>query len=158
VNKGQFSRLALAFSAGALTFWSPVIIVRLAFGEDLGVLLTIVPLTIVLPVLVCLALDSLAQWYAAPRPQLALAVITGIWATGPFFMTLALTLMPGEGFHKTGAWGAVGLETALFPFSTFMMATYEGSLFAVLLTTIGLVVFAISPWSFGRFALRGSVR
>ena len=153
MNRGQFSRLALAFSAGALTFWSPVIIARLAFGEALAVLLTIVPLTLLLPVLVCLALDSLAQWCAAPRPQLALAMITGIWATGPFFITLALTLTPGEGFHQAGAWSSVGLGSALFPVYTFMMATYEGSLFAVIFTTVGLIVFAFRNWSFGRSKL-----
>jgi hypothetical protein len=153
VKKGQVSRLARAFAAGALAFWSPVIIARFAFGEDLGVLLTIAPLTLVLPVLVCLALDSLAQWWDGPRPRLALAMITGIWATGPFFMMLALTFTPGEGFHQAGAWNSVGLGTALFPVYTFMMAAYEGSLFAVIFTTIGLIVFAFSHWSFGRLKL-----
>jgi hypothetical protein len=153
VNNGQFSRLALAFSAGALTFWSPVIIARLAFGETLAVFLAIVPFTLVLPVLVCLALDALARWCTAPRPQLALAMITGIWATGPFFITLALTFTPGEGFHQAGAWSFVGLGSALFPVYTFMMAAYEGLLFAVIFTTVGLIVFAFSHWSFGRSKL-----
>jgi hypothetical protein len=153
VNKGQLRRLALAFSAGALTFWSPVIIARLAFGEALAVLVIIVPLTLVLPVLACLVLDSLAQWCAAPRPQLALAMIAGIWATGPFFITLTLTLTPGEGFHQAGAWSSVGMGSALFPVYTFMMATYEGSIFAVIFSTVGLIVFAFSHWSFGRSKL-----
>jgi hypothetical protein len=68
-------------------------------------------------------------------------------------MMLALTLAPGEGFHQAGAWNSVGLGTALFPLYTFMMATYEGSLFAILLTTTALIIFALSPWSFGWFKL-----
>jgi hypothetical protein len=89
-------------------FWLPIVIARLAFGEYLGVLLTILPLTLVLPVLLCSALDFMGQWSGAPRPRLALAMMAGIWATGSFFMMmLALTLKPGEGFiiHQ-GAWGA----------------------------------------------------
>jgi hypothetical protein len=140
--------LAFAFTTAALAFWLPVVFARLVFGEDLGVLLTIVPLTLALPVLLCFSLDLLAQWLAAPRLRLAVAMMAGIWASGPFFMTLALTVTPGEGFHQAGAWSSLGLGTALFPVYTFMMATYEGSLFAILLTTLALAAFAFSPWSF----------
>jgi hypothetical protein len=145
------SQLAFAFATGALSFWSPVIIARLVLGEDWGALLTVVPLTLVLPVLACLALDLMAQRWTAPRPGLALAMIVGIWASGPFFMMLANTFTPGEGFHQADAWSFVGLGTALFPVYTFMMATYEGSLFAVLFTTIGLLVFSFADWNFGRW-------
>jgi hypothetical protein len=156
VKKEGFIPLALAFAASALSFWLPIVIARLVCGEYLGVLLTILPLTLVLPVLLCSALDFIGQWSAAPRPRLALAMMAGIWTTGPFFMMLALTLKPGEGFHQPGAWGVMGLETVLFPISTFMMSAYEGSLPAILLTTLALTVFAFTPWSFGHFKLRGS--
>jgi hypothetical protein len=102
VKKEGFIPLACAFAASALSFWLPIVIARLAFGEYLGVLLTILPLTLVLPVLLCSALDFMGQRSAAPRPRLALAMMAGIWATGPFFMMLALTLKPGEGFHQPG--------------------------------------------------------
>ena len=45
------------------------------------------------------------------------------------FMMLALTLKPGEGFHQPGAWGVMGLETVLFPLSTFMMSAYEDTFY-----------------------------
>jgi hypothetical protein len=38
----------------------------------------------------------------------------------------------------------MGLETVLFPLSTFMMSAYEGSLLAILLTTLALTVFALN--------------
>lgn len=152
MKKGPFLRLVLGLAAGALTFWLPVVLAHWVFGE-LGILLTATLLTLVLPVLLCLALDFLAQWWTVPRPKLFLAMIAGIWSTGPFFMMMSLTFTPGEGFHAPGAWSSVGLETALFPLSTFMMATYEGSLLAVLLTTVSLTVFAFTSWSFGRFRL-----
>jgi hypothetical protein len=49
----------------------------------------------------------------------------GIWATGPFFMMLAVTFTPGEGFHQAGA---------------------------IIFTTIGLIVFAFSHWSFANLS------
>src|SRR5438270_13940313 len=115
MKKEEFIPLACAFTAAAVSFWLPVLIARVVFGEYLGVLLTILLLTLVLPVLLCCALDFIEQQSAAPRPRLALAMMAGIWATGPFFMMPALTLKPGEGFHQPGAWGAMGLETLLFP-------------------------------------------
>ena len=153
MNKEPLIPLASAFAAAALSFWSPIILARLVFGQDLSVLLTVVPLTLALPVLLCLVLDLLGQWQAGTRPRLALAMIAGMWASGPFCMMLALTFTPGEGFHQADAWSSVGLGTALFPVYTFMMATYEGSLFALLLTTLSLIAFSLSPWSFARFKL-----
>lgn len=47
-----------------------------------------------------------------------------------------------------GAWGYVGITTALFPFSVIMMSTYDGSLLAVLLTAIALLAFSATRWSF----------
>ena len=150
MKKEPILRLVLGLAAGALSFWLPVVLARWVFGE-LGILLTVTLLTLVLPVLLCLALDFLSQWWTMPRPKLVLAMLAGIWLTGPFFMVLSLTFTPGEGFHAAGAWSFVGMETAIFPFSTFMMATYEGSLFAVLLSTLSLMVFAFTRWSFVRF-------
>jgi len=152
VKKEPFLRLVLAFAAGALIFWLPVVLARLVFG-DLGILLTIALLTFSLPVLLCLALDLLAKRWTMCKPKLALAMLAGIWSTGPFFIMLSLSSTPGEGFQAPGAWSSVGLQIALFPFSTFMMASYEGSLLAVLLTTLSLTVFAFTSWSFARFRL-----
>jgi hypothetical protein len=44
----------------------------------------------------------------------------------------------------------MGLETVLFPLSTFMMSAYEGSLLAILLTTLALTVFALNWAKFYR--------
>jgi hypothetical protein len=114
VKKESFLRLVLAFAAGAFSFWLPVIFARLVFGE-LGILLTVTLLTLVLPALLCLALDFLAQWWTMPRPKLVLAMITGIWLTGPFFMMLSLTFTRGEGFHAPGAWSFFGVGNCAVP-------------------------------------------
>jgi hypothetical protein len=78
-------------------------------------------------------------------------MVAGIWVAGPFFMTLGNTFT--EGSSIADAWKSLGSATLLFPVYTFIMAAYDASLYAVLFTTMGLLAFAFSNWSFGRFKL-----
>ena len=141
------AQFGLAMAVGSLSFWSPIVAARFLFGGDWGVLLTIFPLTFA-PLLGCLVLDAFTQQVGRPRLRFAGAMLLGIWITAPFWITLAGTAVPGQGFHMAGAWSYVGLTTVLFPFSVIMMATYDGSLFAVFLTTIALLAFSATRWSF----------
>jgi hypothetical protein len=75
-------------------------------------------------------------------------MILGIWLTGPFWMMVANTGAAGEGFHAAGAWSSTAFMTAFFPATTFMMSAYEGSLFALLFTTLAVSLFSLTPWSF----------
>jgi hypothetical protein len=113
----------------------------------LGELLTLLPLTLVLPFLVCLVQELLAGPFPGLRLIVGLAMITGIWATGPFFMVLADTLARAPGVPLAQAWGALGWETVLFPVTTFMIATYHASLGAVLFATGALLLFSATEWS-----------
>jgi hypothetical protein len=140
-----FARAALI---GSLSFWLPILIARVLFGADWGVLRTVLLFTFLLPVLCCLVLEAFTEKWRQSRPGFAMAMLLGIWISGPFWMMLANTQAPGEGFHAAGAWPSLGLMTAAFPAATFMMSTYEGSLSALLLTTFALLVFSLSPWSF----------
>lgn len=142
------AQLTLAMVVGSLSFWSPIVAARFLFGGDWGVLLTIFPLTFALPLLGCLVLEAFTQQAGRSRFGFAGAMLLGIWITAPFWITLAGTAMPGQGFHMAGAWGYVGLTTALFPFSVIMMSTYDGSLFALLFTTVALLAFPAMRWSF----------
>jgi hypothetical protein len=148
MNKAQVRHLALAVAAGSLSFWSPVVMVRFLFGGDWGVLFTVFPLTVLLPALGSLVLEAFTQKFRQQRLGFACAMVLGIWITAPLFMTLASTAVPGQGFHMSGAWSYVGVTTALFPLSVITMSTYDGSLFAVLLTTIALLAFSATRWSF----------
>jgi len=142
------AQFALAMAVGSLSFWSPIVATRFVFGGDWGVLLTIFPLTFALPLLGCLVLDAFTQQVGCPLFGFAGAMLLGIWITAPFWITLAGTAVPGQGFHMAGAWSYVALTTALFPLSVIMMATYDGSLFAVLLTSVSLLAFSVKRWSF----------
>lgn len=131
-----------------MAFWMPIVTVRMIFGSDWGVLITVFVLTLLLPVFGCFVLEALTRKWHKDRLIPSVAMITGIWATTAFWTTLAHTLIPGEGFHAAGAWGYVGLMTAFFPLTTIMISTYDGSLFAVLLTTIVLLLFSTGQPSF----------
>jgi len=45
-------------------------------------------------------------------------------------MMMISATFDGGGFAKTGMWHALGVETAIFPISTFIGSTYDRSLFA----------------------------
>jgi hypothetical protein len=142
------AQFALAMAVGSLSFWSPIVAARFLFGGDWGVLLTIFPLTFALPLLLCVVLEGFTQQAGRPRFGFAAAMLLGIWITAPFWITVASTATPGEGFHMAGSWGYVGLMTASFPVSVIMMTTYDGSLFAVWFTTAALLSFSFTRWSF----------
>ena len=142
------AQCALAMAVGSLSFWSPIMAARFLFRGDWGVLLTIFPLTLALPLFACLVLETFTHQSGRPRFSFAVAMILGIWITAPFWITLAGTAVPGQGFHVAGAWSYVAVTTALFPVSVIMIATYDGSLFAVLLTSVALLAFSAMSWSF----------
>jgi hypothetical protein len=133
---------------GSLIFWLPMVMARAAFGPDWSVLLILFPLTLVLPVFACFVLEIFAERWRCSRGELALTMLVGIWASAGFWITLANTATPGEGFHMAGAWSFVGLMTAAFPLTTIMLCTYHGSLGALFLTTIAVLVFPATRWTF----------
>jgi hypothetical protein len=148
MNKARVRHLALAVAAGLLSFWSPIVIVRFIFDSDWGVLLTVFPLTVLLPALACLVLEAFTDKSRQPRLGFSCAMVLGIWITAPLSITLASTAVPGQGFHMSGAWSYVGVTTTLFPLSVIMMSTYDGSLFALLFTSVTLLLFSAMRWSF----------
>lgn len=151
--------LALGFAVGAFAFWSPIVGAFWLFGADWGSIITGLLFTFLLPVFCCFVLELLTVRCKCPRSGVAIAMVFGIWVTGPLCMLLAGTREAGKGFHMAGAWNSVGHMTAIFPVSTFMMATYYGSLFAVQFSTIGLLIFSLSRSSFGRCSgIAGSAR
>lgn len=141
-------KLPHAFLIGSLSFWLPIVSAPALFGPDWGGMVTAFLLTFVLPVSCCFVLEAFASTWNQPRSRCAAAMVFGIWATGPFWINVANTSTPGLGFHMADAWSYVGLMTATFPMSLIMMATYQGSLFALLFATVALLVFSATDWTF----------
>ena len=153
-SSSRLSRVTVGLAVGAFAFWLPIVALYWLFGGDWASLITGLLLTFLLPVFCCVVLDSVAVARKCPRLGLSAAMVCGIWAAGPFFMTLANTSTPGEGFHMAGAWGLVGFATATFPISTFMLSTYDASLYAVIFVTFVLPIFAAGEWTFQPHARR----
>jgi len=69
----------------------------------------------------------------------ALSAVLGIWLTGPLFMMVSFTF-DGGGFSDGIAMKEIIFMTVAFPLMTFTMSAYEGSFFALLITTVLLLV------------------
>lgn len=154
MSRGRLPYFALGLAAGASAFWLPVVGAYWAFGGDWGAIITSLPFTFLLPVFCCFVLEVLAVGYGRPRFGLSAAMILGIWATAPFWIMFANTCMAGEGFHMVDAWSSVAFMTATFPASTLMFSTYNGSLGALLFTTLALPIFSAANWTFQPLAGR----
>ena len=121
---------------GAISFWLPDVIVhglaRYSFSRT-----HVVALTAVLPFCFTCAYAIVKRRYHTVNAFVALPMLIGLWTCGGLFMTL------GASFSGGGFAGPGGLrETVLvilisfFPPITFIMATYDGTLFALLLATV----------------------
>jgi hypothetical protein len=126
--------------AGGLIFWTPTIVVhwirgRRFSGRDAMVLI------LLMPVLSCLTLFGIWKTWPGTIRYLhrAMLAVLGIWLLGPMMISISFSFS-GGGFAQRSGWSAVALETVLFPVFTFIMSSYDGTLFAVLLATVCLLV------------------
>jgi hypothetical protein len=154
---GRFSYVTLGLAVGALAFWFPIVAVCWLPGGEWGTIITSLLFTFILPIFCCFILELVAGALHRSRVGLSAAMVCGVWASAPFFITLANTSTAGEGFHLPGVWSFVGVATATFPISTFMLSTYNASLGAVILTTFMLPIFATREWTFQPFIRRCSM-
>ena len=127
------------FALGALAFWAPDILVHALAGTAFGgvAVLLLIPLLPTTTVFVFLRLDPLGRATLRGWPR-ALLMLLGIWVLGPLFMMISATFGGAGFFTFTGAadWAALARMTLVFWASTFMMATYDGALGPLLLSTL----------------------
>lgn len=132
---------------GGVTFWMPdflsAVIRRAALVDVIGPL----PMTALLPA-VLVAVYFVVRRYsrvAEPAPSAALFLGTGVWVLGPLSMMLANTFL-GAGFSRGNSAGSVGwvLLLTVFPPGTFMMSAYDGSLGALILMSIVMLILHFS--------------
>ena len=120
---------------GAVAFWLPDVIVHLVSGSAFSGV-SVLLITVVMPAVTLwafsrvdvAALRTLRGW---PR---SLLMLLGIWLLGPVFMMVSATA-GGAGFltfNSPDDW----LMMLQVPASTFIAATYDGALGALLLTTL----------------------
>ncbi len=125
---------------GALFFWTPDIFIhaikRYEFNNPILVSL-VCPLTLIAGYFIIAFFSSHRN--SALHPALA---IMGVWCTGGI-ATMIASSFAGAGFASPDGWlAAAGLSlfAVIVPPLTFMMATYDGSLFALLGATLLMVL------------------
>jgi hypothetical protein len=138
----QQPRLALSIAViGALSFWLPDLAVHAVAGckfdsPHVRIITFLMPATFLFAYVLARRLAAKRQfkWVLA-------AMLLGVWLTGGLFMTLAATECGGGFSGPDGIRGGLlMIVSSIIPVVTFMMATYDGSLLALLAVTIGAVL------------------
>lgn len=127
------------FLLGALSFWGPELLLYAIRRKDLPSLVTfLLPGCLVLGYFLAVRL----RWCkGAGQPSGAIFMLLGVWVFGPTAMVLGATFR-GAGFLALNAHEALMATLGgLFPPFSFIMATYDGSLFALLLAWALMPIF-----------------
>ena len=143
--KGIVNRRNLGWAlSGALLFWIPDILIHGLTGEKFD---NIWLVTFVSPILSLLGYIWLAFRFPGELTGLQPGLtLLGIWCAGGIGTMLASSFA-GGGFAGANQWlGAAGISlmTIVFPPLTFILATYDGTLFALLVISLLLSLEAAS--------------
>jgi hypothetical protein len=140
----NYRKLICFFFMAPILFWCPDIVVHTASPSFGGA--EVAMLTLALPFLTCGVLFTVVRlgfqtWWAT---SCCLVGLLGIWVTGPVMMMVGWSSTEG-GFAGEGAAELAVMGTLLFPLFCFSMSTYDGTLVALLITTmlLGVVPIAI---------------
>jgi hypothetical protein len=128
--------------AGALSFWLPDLAIHIYAGRNLNSL-HVWAITLLAPATL-LAAYVVARRLAVGRNfrWLGAAMLIGIWITGGLFITLAAT---ASGSGLAGPHGVrdsmLMIVSSVIPGVTYILSTYDGSFWALLVVTVGALVF-----------------
>jgi hypothetical protein len=125
---------------GAFVFWTPNVVVHWIVAYRFSGFV-VMGLTILLPVTTILffravSWPSLKQQSRLPQ---ALFAVLGIWIAGPSMLTFSSSFC-GGGLTQPDAWRFFVFGTLLFPLFTLVMSAFDGTFFALLLTTVLLPI------------------
>ncbi len=67
-------------------------------------------------------------------------MLLGGWITGGLFMTIAAMASGSDFVGGSGVWQLVIIVLSVIPIVTFILATFDGSLFALLMVTLGALL------------------
>jgi hypothetical protein len=147
MDKTRWARALGLMLLGAIGFWVPDVFLHAVHAHnfnsrDVRIITMVTPLTL-------LGTFVAAKWATkgARTGRIGLPMIAGVWLLGGLFMTVGASFSGGGFMGPEGSRGAVLMMLlSLFPMYTFIMATYDGSLGALLLVT----VVALLVWIFQR--------
>jgi hypothetical protein len=125
---------------GALVFWAPNVVVHWIIAYRFSGYV-VMGLTVLLPAVTIFFFRALS-WSSSNRRSMlspALFAVLGIWIAGPSMLTFSSSFC-GGGLTQPDAWRFFVYGTLLFPVFTLVMSAYDGTFFALLLTTVLLPV------------------
>jgi hypothetical protein len=136
MSKIRWARTLGLMLVGATGFWLPDVFLQALHAHkfnarDVQIITLVMPLTL------------LGTFVAAKRANrgkrpggIGFSMLAGVWLFGGIFMAIGASFSGGGFMSPGGARGAAFvLLLSLFPVYTFIMATYDGSLGALLLVT-----------------------
>ena len=133
-------RLALSFAvAGALSFWLPDVVVHVDAGPNFDS--RHVWVCTILMAATFLFAYVVARRFGMKRDfkWVGPAMLLGVWLTGGLFITLATA--SGSGFVGVDGVGRLLIIVlSVIPIVTFILATVDGSVFALLVVTLGALL------------------
>src|SRR5919106_3368298 len=127
-------RYVLALLIGAVAYWIPEITIQWVHPPEkvwMASLTFVVPLVVVV---VWYPLSTAESFHRYPV-GFPLSMSFGIWLFGPLAMTIGGSLMGGK-FVSPEQLQSFFIVWAAFPLTTFMLATYRGSLGGLIFATL----------------------
>ena len=142
---------AWIYIGSGAAFWLPSVVVHAIRGFDFGNSRFDIIAVLLLPVLAAILVLELLDRYrigGCRRRMIAGWMLFGIWFLGPLMMNFGATFS-GGGFARPGTWQTfVSAATLFIPF-TWMMSAYDGTLGALVVITVWLVIVALRGLTFG---------
>ena len=130
---------------GGLAFWIPDTITHAIYRYSFAPLGTLI-VTVAMPLTLSAALLSCARAFHMTVGGTAIRMLAGVWLLGGAFMVIGFSFSGGGFLGPDGFLGGLKLiAISLLPLFTFMMATYDGSLGALLVVSLIL----LSVWIVG---------
>jgi O-antigen/teichoic acid export membrane protein len=127
-------------SIGASAFWLPDVFVHLLRRESFDSP-DVWLLTVLMPLCVFAALYIFAKRLGTSFSNGALRMLCGIWLFGGVFICIAGTFSGGGFVGPDGIRGGlIVIAMSLIPLVTLMLATYDGSLGALTIATVVLLI------------------
>jgi hypothetical protein len=136
---------AATFLAAGLVFWLPSVAIHFYARDDYGVLdMLLTSIACPAAASIAFAVLCLLPWDGSLTRKAALFLL-GVWVWGLPSMIVSATFS-GGGLRTLGGVGEFVVMWALFAVTTPMMATYDGSLVALVFTTLILGATMIWAW------------
>ncbi|MFZ0703122.1 MAG: hypothetical protein WAN10_18975 [Candidatus Acidiferrales bacterium] len=129
---------ARLFFLGALSFWGPEVILYAWEREELN--WGIVTVTLPLCLIAAYAAIRIKRRAKVGVPSAAAFMLLGIWVLGPLAMITGATFLGSGLAHSPIHTALIALLLGFFPPYTFISATYDGSLFALIIASLLMVI------------------